>query len=135
MLVFRMDRVCTARVLDVAAEGPADFRLGEFWSDWERAYAASLPTFVTRVRLGPLAQRFRDAFGSASPRVVADCVCEADGWVRQTLTFDGPAMAAAMLLALAPEVEVLDPPELRARMLAAAQAFIDRNGRLGHADA
>ncbi|MDQ6671239.1 MAG: WYL domain-containing protein [Chloroflexota bacterium] len=80
-------------------------------------------------RVGPDAQRYRDVFGAASPRQVADEVVEADGWVRQRLVFDSRRVARAVLLALSPEVEVIDPPDVRERLVAAALALARRNGR------
>jgi predicted DNA-binding transcriptional regulator YafY len=112
-LVFRIERISAASILDAGAERPPDFVLPTFWAHWEHEYAASLPTFVASVRLGPRAQRYRDALGAASPRAAVQDLPDADGWVRQALTFDGPEVAASALLALAPDIEVLDPPELR----------------------
>jgi predicted DNA-binding transcriptional regulator YafY len=54
-LAYRVERVTSASVLDAPAERPPDFVLGVFWDAWELEYAASLPTFVATVRLGPRA--------------------------------------------------------------------------------
>jgi predicted DNA-binding transcriptional regulator YafY len=43
-----------------------------------------------------------------------------DGWVRTRLPVESPDVAYSAMLRLGPEVEVLDPPELRARIAAAA---------------
>lgn len=127
-LVYRVERVTSASVLDAPAERPPDFVLGVFWDAWELEYAASLPTFVATVRLGPRAHRYRDALGAASPRLAIEAVPDAEGWIRQELVFDAPDIAASALLALGPEVEVLDPPELRAALVAAARAVLARCG-------
>jgi len=52
---------------------------------------------------------------------------DADGWVRQTLVFDGTGVARAALLALAPDVEVLAPDEVRADLARAAHAVATRH--------
>jgi predicted DNA-binding transcriptional regulator YafY len=46
---------------------------------------------------------------------------DSDGWVRARLPVESLDVAYSYLLRLGPEVEVLDPPELRARVAAAAE--------------
>lgn len=78
------------------------------------------------MRLGPLAQRHRDTLGATSPRAAEEGAADADGWIPQTLVFDHPRVAVAALLALAPEVEVLEPTELRTELAAIARQLLDR---------
>lgn len=130
--VYRIDRLRAAVVVDSAAERPAGFDLAAFWAEWEAAYAAGLPTFAARVRLGPVGQRYRDALGPVSPRAATEEGTDPDGWVRQTLVFDHQRVACAALLALAPDVEVLDPPSLREEMAEIARLLVERNSRSEH---
>jgi predicted DNA-binding transcriptional regulator YafY len=124
VLAFRVDRIRAASVLDAPAERPLGFDLQAFWSRFEREYAAALSTFVATVRLGPRAQRYRDALGAAAPRGVVEDAPDGEGWVRQQLTFDDLQVATSALLALAPQVEVLDPPELRDELVATVCAVL-----------
>jgi predicted DNA-binding transcriptional regulator YafY len=126
-LVYRVDRIDSASVLAAAVERPADFALVDFWAEWERSYAESLPTFVATVRLGPRAQRYRDALGAASPRMATESAPDDQGWVCQELTFDNIEVAASALLALAPDVEVLEPPELRAALAELARSVLEHH--------
>ena len=103
-----------------------DGPLVTFWEHWEIDYAASLPVFSARVRLGPLAQRHRDDLGGLSPRAVAEDLPDNDGWIEQTLLFDDQRVAIAALLALAPEVEVIAPNDLRLDLVAVARETIER---------
>jgi predicted DNA-binding transcriptional regulator YafY len=125
--VYRCDRIQQAGAQDEHAQRPPDFDLARFWSQWERDYAASLPTFVTEVRLGPTAQRYREALGALAPREVRDEVVEPDGWTHQTLTFDTSEVARAALLALAPDIDVLAPATLRRDVAAVARRVADRH--------
>jgi predicted DNA-binding transcriptional regulator YafY len=125
--VYRVDRVVQASAREDTAWRPDDFDLPAFWAQWERAYADSLPVFETAVRLGPHAQRYRDALGPLAPRAVAGQSTGADGWVQQTLTFDSPDIAMAALLALAPDVEVVKPASLRDDLVAAAKQVAQHN--------
>jgi len=125
--VYRVDRVQRATQLDAPTDRPEGFELATFWSAWERSYADQLPRLAVDVRLGPGAQRHRDALGALAPREVADERGDADGWVRQTLVFDGAGAARAALLALAPDVEVLAPDEVRADLGRVADAVARRH--------
>jgi predicted DNA-binding transcriptional regulator YafY len=127
--VFRVDRIVRASVRDEPAWRPDDFDLPAFWAEWQRAYADSLPTFTAVVRLGPRAQRYRDALGALAPRAAEQEPAGPDGWARQTLVFDSADVAMAALLALAPDVEVLEPTELRDDLAVAAHQMAHRNLR------
>jgi predicted DNA-binding transcriptional regulator YafY len=124
--VYRVDRILAAQELDVASRRPGDFDLATFWEQWEAAYATSLPAFSARVRLGPLAQRHRDDLGGLAPRAAAEDPPDNDGWVAQTLLFDDRRVAIAALLALAPEVEIIAPGDLRHDLVAVARQTIAR---------
>lgn len=132
--VYRVDRIREARPTGVAGERPVDFDLVRFWMAWERRYADSLPTFTVRARLGRSARQFRDALGPLAPRGIDEEIVGADGWATMTLQFDDIGVAAAAMLALAPEIEVLDPPELAARIAGIAAAVVERHpvGTVSH---
>ena len=124
--VYRVDRILAAQETETASRRPDDFALVTFWESWEVEYAASLPVFSARVRLGPLAQRHRDDLGALSPRAVAEDPPDNDGWVEQTLLFDDRRVAIAALLALAPEVEIVAPSDLRDDLVVVAKQTIER---------
>jgi predicted DNA-binding transcriptional regulator YafY len=130
--VYRVDRLLAATVLDEDAQRPECFELAAFWSEWERDYARSLPTFIADVRLGPGAQRYRDALGALGPREVRDETVESDGWIRQTLVFDNAGIARAALLALAPDIDVRGPAALRDDIATVARTVADHH-RIGAA--
>ena len=124
--VYRIDRVLGVQVLDAPAVRPDGFDLATSWSRWEEAWARGLPSFRARVRFGPLARRYRDSFGGLSPRVASEMPPDAAGWSTQELDFDDRRVAVAALLSLSPDVEVLEPSDLRAELVATAQAAIQR---------
>lgn len=125
--VYRIDRLVAVHERVEPAMRPAGFDVTAFWGSWEAEYAATLPIFRARVVLGPEAMRHRDNLGPLAPREVLEQGVGADGWVAQTLEFDTPQVAVAALLALAPQVEVVEPQILRAELSKAAQAIVDRN--------
>ncbi len=124
--VYRADRIQAVHELDAGALRPVNFDLAQFWAAWEADYASSLPSFTTLVKLGPHAQRYRDTIGPLAPRVATEGEADDKGWAQQTLVFDNLQAAAAALLALAPDVEVLEPAELRDYLAETAQGLIER---------
>ena len=69
--VYRVDRVRGATQLDLPTRRPEGFDLPAFWATGERECAEQLPRLAVDVRLGPTAQRHRDALGALAPREVA----------------------------------------------------------------
>jgi hypothetical protein len=124
--VYRVARVREVAVTGLAADRPEGFDLSAFWAGWETRYAADLPAFTARVRLGPAARRFRDTLGAFAPRSAVASAPDSGGWTRETLVFDSQRIAAAALLALTPEVEVLSPGALREELAALARAAVER---------
>ena len=49
-----------------------------------------------------------------------------DGWVELTLAFRAPRAAVAAVAGFGEAIEVLGPPQVRDRMIATAQAVLDR---------
>ncbi|MEE1782883.1 HTH domain-containing protein [Streptomyces sp. SP17BM10] len=77
-----------------------------------------------RVRLSPLAVEHLSAL--LEPVAAADALAtagppDADGWVTVTLPVEDWEIGYSELLRLGPEAEVLDPPELRARLAEATR--------------
>ena len=97
-----------------------------FWENWEAEYAASLPACSIRVRLGPLAQRHRDDLGALAPRAVAEEPPDTKWLGRADAAFDDRRVAVAALLALAPEIEIISPDDVRDDLLAVARQTIER---------
>lgn len=96
MRVYRVSRVASARPLDEAFERPPGFDLEAFWEEWSRAFEEARPKVDVRVR---------------------------DGKGERTLVFESLGEAYSELLRFGAELEVLEPPELRARVGEASRAM------------
>jgi predicted DNA-binding transcriptional regulator YafY len=123
--VYRLSRVVAAARLEAAFTRPADFDLAAFWAGWASAFAAGLPRIGVRVRLAPGAL---EAARSSAIEVETGPP-EADGWLPATLVFEKLEHAVRHVLGLGPDVEVLEPGELRERVAADARATAARYGR------
>ncbi|MFE9863044.1 helix-turn-helix transcriptional regulator [Streptomyces sp. NPDC005506] len=126
--VYRIDRFAAVAVTDERFVRDEDFDLPAFWDERAAQFARSiLRTEVTvRVseagvgRLPHLVDRSAalDALDAAGPPGV-------DGWRTVVLPVESLDVAYSQLLALGPELEVLEPADLRTRFGTAAERLSD----------
>jgi len=116
--VYRLARVSAVDLLPHHFERPADFDLRRAWRLRKDAFAASIPTYFVTVRVGPGAVDHLHLFQEGAPAWPPPDDVERDrrGWITLRLRFERPETACQRLLQLGADVEVVDPPELRARM-------------------
>jgi predicted DNA-binding transcriptional regulator YafY len=128
VVVFRVGRITSARILDQPFGRPADFNLAEFWDRWSAEFARSRPRFPVRLRASPEAlAAFGEVFGDAArPALAAALPPDEQGWQVVTLSFEHERAAVQRLAGFGGRVEVLAPPSVRELLLAAAQELLDR---------
>jgi len=126
--VFRAGRVSAARILAEAAGRPAGFELAAFWARWSAEFEASRPRLEVRLAASPGAlAAFDEIFGAAAaPALEAAEPPGQDGWRVLTLSFEHERAAVHRLAGFGDQVEVLDPPSVRAELLATAREILDR---------
>lgn len=133
--LFRLSRADAVELLDHRFERPADFDLEAAWTARRQAFLDSMPEYVVSVRVAPGAEPLLALLDEATPELPLPDDVERDehGWARLRLCFErSEAGTARHLLRLGPEVEVLGPPELRARMAATATGLADLYGGRGN---
>ena len=142
---YRVSRVLALRECPGRVHRPAGFELAEFWRGRSAQLRAALWREVATVRLSPRGRELVPLLlGSVEARAVASAVAasataavaepdaesvaesDAEGGLTVTLPVESTRHAEAALLRLGAEVEVLAPPELRARMAHTAQALAAR---------
>ena len=125
---YRVSRVAAVRPLEERFERPPKFDLPSFWSESSAAYEREAPRIDIKVRVNP--ERIDNLRGAVGGRVVdaAERLDEADpeGWLRLRLRLKWPDEAPAMLLAAGASVEVLEPVEVRDRLIRAAKRIVER---------
>jgi predicted DNA-binding transcriptional regulator YafY len=116
--VFRAGRVSAARVLAEPAERPDGFDLADFWARWSAEFEASRPRLEVRLAASPGAlAAFSEVFGPAAGAALeAAGPPDADGW----------RVAVHRLAGFGDQVEVLDPPAVRAALVATAREIVGR---------
>jgi len=126
--VFRGARVSAARVLPETFERPEGFELAGFWARWSAEFEASRPRLQVTVAASPRALAvFPEVFGpAAGPALAAAAPSGQDGWRVVTLPFEHELAAAHRLAGFGDQVEVLDPPSVRARLLTIAREILAR---------
>jgi predicted DNA-binding transcriptional regulator YafY len=126
---YRLSRVTAARPLDERFERPDGFDLASHWAESIAAYEREVPRIDVIVSVAPARlDALADLLGS---QVVADAERLAepdpDGWTRLVLRLDYPHDAPGRLLGLGRDMEVLGPPEVRARVIELADGVIERH--------
>lgn len=114
---YRISRIRALESLAERFEPPAGFDLAAWWGESTRRLEEEMYRNRATVRLSPLGQRMLEHVTPAFSR--ADMVAgepDAEGYRVVTLRVGALWEACSDLMRFGPEAEVLDPPELRARM-------------------
>jgi predicted DNA-binding transcriptional regulator YafY len=126
---YRVTRVSSAVLSEERFERPEGFELTSYWAESIAAYEAETPRLEVVVRVAPHALgMLRDFVGSAN-------VAEAerlsdpspDGWIRLRLNLGWPDEAPGRLLAVGGDLEVIDPPAVRERVVELARGSLARH--------
>jgi predicted DNA-binding transcriptional regulator YafY len=116
---YRVGRIVDAVTCSERFERPPGFDLAAWWASSSADFDRSMLRTHVRLRLAPRAAwalprcvdqtAAREALAAAGPP-------DADGWVEIELAVEGEDVALGQLLALVPDVEVLEPATLRAAL-------------------
>jgi predicted DNA-binding transcriptional regulator YafY len=127
---YRASRIRAVRVLEEPAHRPDDFDLAAFWSASREEFRALLPRFNGRVRVAPeTVARIRSGWRFAE--IEAEEPADAEGWVTLRMRWDSFDIAVDQVLGLGPDAEVIEPTELRERVVALATRLLEREGSRG----
>jgi predicted DNA-binding transcriptional regulator YafY len=119
---YRVSRVQEAQVLDERCRRPQGFDLAAHWQESLVSFAANLPRYPVILRVEPdLLPRMR---GWGYTRIEQVDPPDADGWVRVCVVFEIEEDARLYALGCGPQVEVLEPPELRQQVIRLAEATV-----------
>ncbi len=118
---YRVSRIREAAILDQPATRPAGFDLAAYWENSAAEFRDKLPRYYATFCAAPAVMRWVRYRGWRLEEEIA----EGDA-VRVRLRFDGEEEALQFALSFGGEIKVLEPEELRSRVLAAAQAIGER---------
>jgi predicted DNA-binding transcriptional regulator YafY len=127
---YRVSRVVAAEPSDERFDRPGGFDLAAYWSESAAAYERDVPRIAVDVRVHPdRIGQLEDAVGYgvvAAAERLEDPGSDPDGWLRLRLRLDWPDEAPRVLLSAGRWVEVLAPPDVRARVASTARAVVER---------
>jgi len=128
---YRVSRVTEATILEERVDRPPEFDLAAYWTESSAAYERDIEkiTIVVRVaehRLGRLGSAVGWTALDTAERLDA---LDPDGWLHLRMAVNWPDEVPGALLGVGSHMEVLDPPEIRERLIAAAHRVVERYGR------
>ena len=117
---YRVSRVQGARVTDQPCVRPQAFDLAAYWDAASGDFRASLLWYAATVRVAPdMLARMRHAGRYA--RIGPANSPDADGWMTVSLQFETEKDACEYVLGFGPQIEVVEPPALRDKVLELAE--------------
>jgi predicted DNA-binding transcriptional regulator YafY len=127
---YRGSRIEECRLLDEPVDRPEAFDLATYWAESSAAYEREAPRVEVVVRIAP--NRLGRLAAFVGERVVDRAerleVEDPDGWIHLRLRLGWPNDVHGQLLAVGSSLEVLEPREVRERLLATAGRVVARYG-------
>ncbi|GII78048.1 transcriptional regulator [Sphaerisporangium rufum] len=123
---YRIARILSAEVLPARFTRPEDFDLAAFWQEYAADFRTRMYPAQAVVRLAPGAEgmlRVTAGTGPVEAALAAAGPPEPDGWRVLRLPIEGVRHARWLLLRMGADLEVLEPPELRAAVAESAAAL------------
>jgi predicted DNA-binding transcriptional regulator YafY len=124
--VYRVSRVQAATLTEETFERPADFDLAAYWADWLAGFRGALAAYPVTARFAAEAiPAIPHVFGEAAHALIEQAgPPDTNGRITLQLTFESLEVACAMLLGFGPLVEVLEPLDLRGRIIQQAESIV-----------
>lgn len=120
---YRVTRIRNAQPVEEAFERPPGFDLAAFWAQSSTEFVERLPQYPATIRVSPsLLPRLQWAGRWA--RIEQVHPHEAGQWARVSMRFETLKFACEHVLGLGPQVEVIEPQELRDAVIEAAQSVL-----------
>jgi predicted DNA-binding transcriptional regulator YafY len=116
---YRVDQILDLAVLNESVTIPDGFSLAGYWQKYTAEFLAGLHRADAVVRLSPAAAA--RLTGSAAEALTATGVQEPGGWTRAVLPIESVPLATRQFLT--PDIEVLEPAELREQVASTARAI------------
>jgi predicted DNA-binding transcriptional regulator YafY len=123
---FKLAAIRSLERLEESFARPRRFDLAAYWAEATRRFEESVYRGMATLRVSPAGlaalRRFPPLVADAADRSASEP--DARGWHRVTVPIESVEHAAAELLKLGVEGEVIEPPELRAALRARAERLL-----------
>ena len=119
MRTYRLSNILELEVTEEAFERPADFDLAAWWLASTKRFEKELATDTAQLRVSAAGMKALRELGAAVAQAAEASAGEPDeaGWRRVTIPIESVAHAAAQVLRLGAQAEVLKPAALRRALL------------------
>jgi len=121
---YRVSRIAKAEVLDEAAPIPVEFNLAEYWEQSASTLKSNAPNYLASFWVAP-SVLLRLNFAGRFARVRETDEIDARGWKKVFIGFDVDEMACEYAVSFGPQIEVIEPLELREKVIAMTRATLD----------
>jgi len=121
---YRVSRIAKAEVLDEAAPIPVEFNLAEYWEQSASTLKSNAPNYLASFWVAPPVL-LRLNFAGRFARVRETDEIDARGWKKVFIGFDVDEMACEYAVSFGPQLEVIEPLELREKVIAMTRATLD----------
>lgn len=122
---YRVSRIQEARLLETPATRPPDFDLAAYWQQASAQFLVGLPQYpaVVRAQADSIPRLYSAAKFARIEQVHPP---DSAGWCRVDIRFEVIEEATDYVLSLGAQIEVLEPAELRQRVIDTARAILIR---------
>jgi predicted DNA-binding transcriptional regulator YafY len=132
MRTYRVSNIVALSATEEHFERPKEFDLAGFWTTASRAYEIGLYRGKAILRVSPRGMSMLDYMGSAIAQAAAETAQpDTQGWSRVVIPIEGIEVAAAQLMRLGTDAEVLQPKELRRQIANSARGLWQLYRRAG----
>lgn len=120
---YRISRISNATITDFPCIRPERFDLANYWQRSLVEFKAALPRYVAMLRVAREAMP-RLQYAGYFARIEQINPSDAEGWATVSIRFDVESAACAYVLGFGAQMEVVEPLELRERVVQAAKEVI-----------
>lgn len=120
---YRISRIQEVTLLDEPCVRPADFDLADYWKQSSAEFVANIPREVVIARLKQ-SELERAYHAGRFIRVEPLSDPDEQGWVRARFSFEVKDEMCGYLLSFGPELEVLEPREVREQVIDLARGLV-----------
>lgn len=124
---YRVSRIAHAEILNEPAPIPSDFNLANYWERSSTTFKPSVPNYLATFWVSP-AVLLRLRFAGRFARVNETDETDARGWKKVHVGFDVEEMACEYAVSFGPNLEVIEPPSLREKVVAMTKATLEFYG-------
>jgi predicted DNA-binding transcriptional regulator YafY len=128
MRTYRVSRILAAGLCEDDAVRPEGFNLRSYWEASMAEFQTRLPQYLVRLEVSAKILP-RVGFGISFARVEETGEPGSDGWTPVTINFGVPDEAIAFVLRFPEDVRIIDPPEVRDKVLERARVIVELFGR------